>query len=111
MVCLFLDLAAHYLIVSQGNVVIADQGQAQICDFGIAQILDPSSFMTMTQNNIRFTAPELMPAKEVGLFDIRPTRQSDIFSFGILLLPGMSMEMYALDRKLNIILPAFSWTR
>jgi len=68
------------------NVVIANDGQAQISDFGIAQILDPSSFMTLTQCNTRFTAPELMPVKETDLSDVRPTRESDVFSLGMLLL-------------------------
>jgi serine/threonine protein kinase len=68
------------------NIIITDQGQAQISDFGIAQILDTSSFMTMTQSNIRFTAPELMPTEEVDLLTVRPTSRSDIFSLGMLLL-------------------------
>jgi len=69
-----------------GNVIVSDQGQAQISDFGIAQILDSSRFMTMTQSNIRFTAPELIPITEVNPSDGLPTRESDIFSLGMLFL-------------------------
>lgn len=79
-------LTGYYLIVPQDGIIVTDQKQAQISDFGIAQILDSPNFMKMMQNNIRFIAPELMPTKETDLFDVRPTRQSDIFSFGMLLL-------------------------
>ena len=42
----------------------------------------------MTQRNIRYTAPELMPvyAMDEDTPDEPPTLQSDIFSLGILLL-------------------------
>lgn len=74
-------------MILQDNVNITDEGQAQISDYGIAQILDASSFMKMTQSNIRFTAPELMPADlDVDPLDVYPTFQSDIFSLGMLLL-------------------------
>jgi len=65
------------------NVIVSDRKEAQITDFGIGHILDVKGFTTMTERNIRFTAPELMP---MGEDIIRPTSQSDIFSLGILLL-------------------------
>jgi len=69
------------------NVLISDQLRAQITDFGIARILDVSGYSTMTQRNIRYTAPELMPiVMDEDAPDERPTLQSDIFSLGILLL-------------------------
>jgi len=81
------NLMAYHLIILQDNVNITDQGQAQISDFGIARILDVESFMKMTQSNIRYTAPELVPAElNVDLVDVRPTFRSDIFSLGMLLL-------------------------
>jgi serine/threonine protein kinase len=81
------NLTAYHLIILQDNVNITDQGQAQISDFGIARILDVESFMKMTQSNIRYTAPELVPADlNVDPVDVRPTFQSDIFSLGMLLL-------------------------
>jgi serine/threonine protein kinase len=69
--------------IKANNILVSNRGVAQITDFGLAQILDVRGFTTMTQRNVRFTAPELMPL--VDNFN-RPTRQSDIFSLGILLL-------------------------
>jgi len=71
--------------IKADNVLISDKMpvQAQITDFGLAQILDVKGFTTMTQRNVRFTAPEPMPLDDIAT---RPTRESDIFSLGILLL-------------------------
>jgi serine/threonine protein kinase len=82
----FVSVVQNHLIISQDNVIIADDGKTQISNVSIAQVLDASSFMTLTQSNIRFAAPELMPVRETELSDVRPTRESDIFSLGILLL-------------------------
>jgi serine/threonine protein kinase len=68
------------------NVIVSDRLEAQITDFGIGRILDVKGFTTYSPRNIRFTAPELMPAHESGVSNVRPTFQSDIFSLGILLL-------------------------
>jgi len=69
--------------IKADNILISDKIQAQITDFGLARILDVTGFTTMTQRNVRFTAPELMPLDDIVT---RPTRESDIFSLGILLL-------------------------
>lgn len=75
------------------NVIISEQSRAQITDFGIARISHVKGYTTMTPRNIRYTAPELMPitivedvAEDNELKDIRPTKESDIFSLGILFL-------------------------
>jgi serine/threonine protein kinase len=65
------------------NVLISDQHITQISDFGIACILDVKGFTTLTQRNVRHTAPELMPLDDQ---EVRPTLQSDIYSLGILFL-------------------------
>ena len=65
--------------------MISDHCIAQISDFGIACILDVEGFTTLTQRNVRYTAPELMPISEL-VQDVRPTLQSDIYSLGILFL-------------------------
>jgi hypothetical protein len=54
----------------------------------------------MTEVNARFTAPELMPIDE-GALDVRPTRESDIFSLGILLLQVCSCVYILIDRLTN----------
>jgi len=72
------------------NIIISDRLEAQITDFGISQIVGVQGFTTDNPRNIRFTAPELMPTHAghdgAGVSSVRPTRQSDIFSLGILLL-------------------------
>lgn len=73
-------------------MVVSDQLKAQITDFGIAQIVDVRGFTTVTERNIRYTAPELMPEasdkldSEASVTTIPPTKRSDIFSLGILFL-------------------------
>jgi len=65
------------------NILISDREEAQITDFGLAQILDVTGFTTLIERNARFTAPELLSLVDDSS---RPTRQSDVFSLGILLL-------------------------
>jgi hypothetical protein len=43
-------------MICSSILLSADDGQAQISDVGIAQVPDASSFMTLTQSNIRFAA-------------------------------------------------------
>lgn len=66
--------------------MISDDGTAIINDFGISRIIDTKGFSTKLLLNVRHNAPELMPVQEVPDQAIAPTTQSDIFSFGILLL-------------------------
>lgn len=47
------------------------------------------TYTSNVQRNIRYTAPELMPITiidEGGPVNVRPTRESDIYSLGILFL-------------------------
>ena len=66
--------------------MITDQGLAIISDFGISRIIDVKGFTTKVLRNVRHNAPELMPIEEVPDQAVVATKQSDIFSFGILLL-------------------------
>ena len=75
----------YYLNMPQDNVIITDDGRAQINDFGHACIVGVKGFEDFVQRNIRYTAPELMPSNLHEL-DPLPTLESDIYSFGILLL-------------------------
>lgn len=66
-------------------------------------------FTTDNPRNIRFTAPELMPTHAgsdgAGVSSVRPTRESDIFSLGILLLQVCSDYLYSCtEQELNPIL-------
>jgi len=69
------------------NIMISHDEHAIITDFGISRVLGVKGFTTMCDRNIRFAAPELLPINSGEDDDIvRPTKQSDIFSMGILLL-------------------------
>jgi len=63
------------------NVRVTTAGQVKILDFGMGKIEDVGGCTTVFMPNPRYFAPELF--KEDG---IRPTYQSDIYSFGMLLL-------------------------
>jgi serine/threonine protein kinase len=84
----------------QDNILISDQDHAQITDFGIARILNAKGFTNMTERNARFSAPELMPIDE-SKPDVRPTRESDIFSLGMLLLQVCSCIHVLFDRSIS----------
>lgn len=70
----------------KANVLMTDDGVAQVNDFGVSQIIGVRGFTTKIFHNIRHNAPEIMPIKEEDDQDVKPTKQSDIFSLGILLL-------------------------
>lgn len=66
------------------NVMISDDGRAQIVDFGVAVIPNIAGFTTVVDWNARYTAPQLLPID--GSDAPKPTKESDIFSLGILFL-------------------------
>ncbi|KAF7979912.1 hypothetical protein HWV62_40312 [Athelia sp. TMB] len=66
------------------NVMISDNGVAQIVDFGVSVIPNLAGFTTVINWNARHSAPELLPVAEA--LPQKPTKESDIFSLGILLL-------------------------
>ncbi|KZP16958.1 kinase-like protein [Athelia psychrophila] len=67
------------------NILVSDAGCAQIADFGFALIPELEGFTTFADRNVRHSAPELLPLSNVDIAT-KPTRQSDIYSLGILLL-------------------------
>jgi len=67
------------------NILISDSGDAQITDFGISVIPEIQGFTTVIPRNLRYSAPELSPIDEQSSI-VNPTRESDIFSLGILFL-------------------------
>ncbi|KIJ12111.1 hypothetical protein PAXINDRAFT_171393, partial [Paxillus involutus ATCC 200175] len=81
--------------LSGSNVLVDANGRACISDFGLSTLLTElggSTYATSshTQGTLRWTAPELLdtqvPDDEDNLPDIYPTPQSDVYSFGRIML-------------------------
>ncbi|KDQ51294.1 hypothetical protein JAAARDRAFT_185349 [Jaapia argillacea MUCL 33604] len=68
------------------NVLISDDGQALLADFGLSRYADKMQLMSQTMSNIsnhghvHFVAPELL------VTDTRPTKESDVYAFGCLII-------------------------
>ena len=107
-VCSLSVLEVYWLIIPQDNILISDREEAQITDFGLAQILDVTGFTTLIERNARFTAPELLSLVDDSS---RPTRQSDVFSLGILLLQVCLIKCTIVWTKNSEIFQALPWTR
>ncbi|KAF7983199.1 hypothetical protein HWV62_23462 [Athelia sp. TMB] len=66
------------------NIMISDSGHAQISDFGVSVIPGLSGFTTVINWNARHSAPELLPITDS--MPVKPTKETDIFSLGILFM-------------------------
>ncbi|KAF7977351.1 hypothetical protein HWV62_4151 [Athelia sp. TMB] len=66
------------------NIMISDSGHAQIADFGVSVIPGLSGFTTVINWNARHSAPELLPITDS--MPVKPTKETDIFSLGILFM-------------------------
>ncbi|KAG8909006.1 hypothetical protein FRB99_000109 [Tulasnella sp. 403] len=76
--------------IKGSNVLISDSGEAELCDFGLSKILDdtPSELTSsgLGAGTLRWMAPELLDGQ-------KPTTQSDIYSFGCLVLEVMTGKL------------------
>ncbi|KIJ58113.1 hypothetical protein HYDPIDRAFT_119974 [Hydnomerulius pinastri MD-312] len=79
--------------LSSGNILIDDHGQACLTDFGLCTVLGGldggSSFLvnsTCRPGTIRWTAPEVLQV-------CSPSKASDIFSFGCIMLQILSGQL------------------
>lgn len=73
---------------SQANILIDDKGNALLADFGYATFANAavSSDRGYYVTNAGWAAPELLYPQKFGrdAYDRRPTKATDIYSFGIL---------------------------
>ncbi|KAF8833686.1 kinase-like protein [Paxillus ammoniavirescens] len=81
--------------LSGANVLVDGKGRACISDFGLSILLTRlggSTYGTSSQagGTLRWTAPELLdpqvPENEDNPLDVSPTPQSDVYSFGSIML-------------------------
>ena len=67
------------------------KGEPQICDFGMVQIVEETQEMLHTANSsgesARYAAPE-----QIGSSSVSATKESDTFSFGMLILECITEE-------------------
>ncbi|KAG2340575.1 kinase-like protein [Suillus weaverae] len=73
------------------NVLIHDDGTACVADFDLSlmysEVISPSqaSWTSTIKGNTRWMAPELLVEREDGS-QVRPSKQSDMYSFGGIML-------------------------
>ncbi|KAF7336052.1 Glycoside hydrolase family 76 protein [Mycena sanguinolenta] len=71
------------------NVLVDKQGTPCICDFGISKIINRRGFTTSTNGTAPYMAPELffvIDAKSRDVASPSTTKQSDVYSFALLVL-------------------------
>ena len=69
------------------NILLTDQGTAKISDFNLSKLLDESmNHSSVAAMNPRWLAPELFNGE-------KPSKSSDIFSFGVILWELMTLEI------------------
>eukprot|EP00917_Polyrhabdina_sp_WS-2016_P026057 GHVP01055999.1.p1 GENE.GHVP01055999.1~~GHVP01055999.1.p1 ORF type:complete len:397 (-),score=93.47 GHVP01055999.1:3766-4956(-) len=70
-----------HMDIKPDNILISDEG-VKLCDFGLSRDTeDPDDFI---EGDRRYMAPEI--------FSVGPSKESDIFSLGIVLLEMLTME-------------------
>lgn len=77
------------------NVLIDKQGNACICDFGISRLLGSRGFTTSSVGTAPYMAPELffvIDAIDQIKTTPKTTKESDVYSFGLLALEILTSE-------------------
>jgi len=84
-------------------VLIYADGTACLADFGLSVMLasiSPTSYNSTVKGTLRWMAPELLEQREDGSPG-RPSKQSDIYSFGGLMLQVCLKNFDHLDEIVN----------
>lgn len=102
----FCPLTCLYL---KANILINQHARACIADFGLAAIIsDPACSTTLTSSanagTIRWMSPERLDPAQFGIKDSRPTKGSDCYALGMVILEVLSSEVpFAQDNNNFIV--------
>ncbi|KAF9784389.1 kinase-like domain-containing protein [Thelephora terrestris] len=77
------------------NILVDDNGRARIADFGLLTIVSDPAYATAsssieTAGTIPWMSPELFVPEDFGLEDSRPTKASDCYALGMVILEVLS---------------------
>lgn len=73
----------------QTNILIDRDSHPRITDYGLVAIIpdpdtvDPRGVVFPSPNAVRYMAPELLNPPGFGLKHSNPTKQSDVYAFGV----------------------------
>lgn len=107
----------HVILVyfnPQENILVKRNGEPCICDFGTSKIVDQHGFTTAQVGTYAFMAPELFPPEsrlrsnkdedeeeeEEEPFKARTTRESDVYSYGLV---ALLVKFLCLPRQIHIL--------
>ena len=77
------------------NIMIDKGSNAQLADFGLLTIVSDSTHSAATissegSGTFRFMSPELLDPEEFGFKNARPTKQSDCYALGMVILEALT---------------------
>ena len=94
----------------KANVLIDQNGRARLADFGLLTfVLDPTnpttkSTLTNSGGTTRWMSPELLHPQKFGFDQSRPTKKSDCYALGMVILEVLSDEApFARDRDIVVM--------
>ncbi|KAG2361642.1 kinase-like domain-containing protein [Suillus spraguei] len=100
---------AHSIVhgdISGLNILVDQQGRAQLSDFGIMMLLAeiPASEQPSggVRSAVRWTDPQLFEVQTSGTSSCSPTKQTDIYSIGSVILQLLTGSIPYYDIKENI---------
>ncbi|KAF9642812.1 kinase-like protein [Thelephora ganbajun] len=80
------------------NILIDKHGHACLADFGLVTIVSDSAYPTTstpstTAGTIRWMSPELLDPNRFGFEDCQPTKESDCYALGMVILEVLSGQV------------------
>ena len=87
---LVIILPSHTLFI-KANILIDNSGHARLADFGLLTTVSDSTHSTTSSSlknagTTRWMSPELLDPDQFGFKDSRPTKESDCYALGMVIL-------------------------